>query len=63
MLNNFPSPRALDQERMADLLTTRALIVHRFWYGFIPTIGIIFEGASGFIELPNREAAFEVGWT
>ena len=39
MLKRVPSPRALLQRFTSDLLVTRALIVHRFWYGFRSPIG------------------------
>lgn len=51
ILNNFPSPRAFDHDRIGDLDTILALIVHLFWYGLRATIGTMLLGISEELEL------------
>ena len=36
-----PSPRALDQVRISDLLVRRALMVHRLLYGLSAAMGVM----------------------
>ena len=47
--NSCPSPLALDQCRILDLLVTRSLMVHLFWYMLRDVMGVI-----GFMDPVDR---------
>ena len=53
--NSCPSPLALDQCRISDLLVTRALMVHLFWYMLRDAMGVI-----GFMDEVDRIMGAEV---